>query len=324
MWLRDRLPQDVPQVRSLIYGYDTKLFRSHSFQDLDDIAKWFIASLKEICRSSFSTRSLIFLAHSLGGIVLKRALVLMAQKHNNVSLQNVKGVVFFGVPHKGMEVSHLLAMAEKQPNEDLISSCLTTNSALLPELHKEFEKVTLSINQNIRFVYETLESPLTEASSKLLLERCTLMLMQLSPTGDWVRSKDSYAVLVRKDSSVPAGTPIHHALAVNDDHSNMVKFAEDDPVCQVILSLIYDLSKPDHSQALQAWPLVTANQKEGFAAMSDSFATTRDSLKAFSNVPFPRDPCFVGRQHILAQLESEFADPKSQNWVSLHGLGGIG
>lgn len=167
MWLRDRLPRDVPQLRSLIYGYDTKLFKSRSFQDLDDIARSFIASLKEIRRSLPPARSLFFLAHSLGGIVLKRALVLLGhddQDEERKVLESVKALVFFGVPHKGMEISHFLAMVAKQPNEDLITSTLSPGSAFLPRLDTEFSDIALRFKQNIRFVYETLQSPLTEVS----------------------------------------------------------------------------------------------------------------------------------------------------------------
>lgn len=167
MWLRDRLPQDVPQLRSLIYGYDTKLFKSHSFQDLDDIASSFNTGLREARRSLPPAKPLILLAHSLGGIVLKRALVLLAHEANDEDktiLESVKGLVFFGVPHRGMEISHFLAMVAKQPNEDLISRALSPDSDLLPELHEQFSQIAMRINQNIRFVHETAESQMTEAS----------------------------------------------------------------------------------------------------------------------------------------------------------------
>lgn len=167
MWLRDKLPKDVPKLRSLIYGYDTKLSKSRSFQDLDDIAWSFIASLKEIRRSLPPARSLFFLAHSLGGIVLKRALVLLANGSSDeekIILGSVKGLIFFGVPHRGMKISHFLAMAAKQPNEDLINSTLSPSSTLLPELSKDFSKIASHFNENIRYVYETVQSPLTEVS----------------------------------------------------------------------------------------------------------------------------------------------------------------
>lgn len=55
-----------------------------------------------------------------------------------------------------------------------------------------------------------------------------------------------------------------------------------------------------------------------------SLKPVRGSVRTFSTVPFSKDPGFVGREDILAQLESEFADPISQSWASLYGLGGIG
>ena len=167
MWLRDQLPKDVPNLRSLIYGYDTKLFKSRSFQVLDDNARSFIANLKELRRSLTQAKYLFILAHSLGGIVLKRALVLLANDGDDESrmiLKSVKGLVFFGVPHKGMEISHFLAMVAEQPNEALISETLSRSSTLLPELSKEFSDIASSFNENIRYVYETVESQLTEAS----------------------------------------------------------------------------------------------------------------------------------------------------------------
>lgn len=99
--------------------------------------------------------------------MLKRALVLLACEGNDEQkaiLEAVKGLVFFGVPHRGMEISHLLAMVAKQPNEDLISRTLSPHSALLRELEVQFSEIASRLYQNIRFLYETAESQTTEAS----------------------------------------------------------------------------------------------------------------------------------------------------------------
>lgn len=37
MWLRDALSKDMPQARILIYGYDTSIIGSKSFQGLRDL-----------------------------------------------------------------------------------------------------------------------------------------------------------------------------------------------------------------------------------------------------------------------------------------------
>lgn len=116
---------------------------------------------------------------------------------------------------------------------------------------------------------------------------------------------------MNKDSAVPPGTPAQNAIAVDEDHSNMVKLGEDDPVYKTIKSFIFDLSKTmdDHrSGHLSTIPLISGER----------------GLRTFSTIPFSRDPGFVGRKEVVAELESEFANPLSQYWASLYGLGGIG
>ncbi|KAF8510206.1 hypothetical protein BU17DRAFT_55621 [Hysterangium stoloniferum] len=74
LWLRDFLPQDVPSARILTYGYDayTQSAAALSTQTLDGHAESFLARLASFRRISDTTkRPIIFIAHSLGGIILK-------------------------------------------------------------------------------------------------------------------------------------------------------------------------------------------------------------------------------------------------------------
>ena len=48
MWLRDSLPRDLPGTRVLIYGYDSELVGSKSFQGIEAIASGFVGSLRRI------------------------------------------------------------------------------------------------------------------------------------------------------------------------------------------------------------------------------------------------------------------------------------
>ena len=91
----------------------------------------------------------------------------------------------------------------------------------------------------------------------------------------------------------------------------MVKFGEDDPVYKAIVSFILDLS------------MTTDKQRSGHSSIT-SLVPVQNGVGTFSTIPFSRDPGFIGRKEVLAELESEFANPKSQNWASLYGLGGIG
>jgi hypothetical protein len=48
MWLRDALPRDVSGARIMIYGYDTNLLSSKSFQTLKDLGKNLRDNLRRI------------------------------------------------------------------------------------------------------------------------------------------------------------------------------------------------------------------------------------------------------------------------------------
>ena len=118
-------------------------------------------------------------------------------------------------------------------------------------------------------------------------------------------------MLVNKDSAIPTGTPNDKAIPVNKDHSNMVKFGEGDPVCQTVVSFVFDLSndldiqRDTHVGQIMSMPV-------------------QKNVRTFSTVPFPKDSGFVGREDVLGQLESNIAKPTVKGWASLYGLGGIG
>jgi hypothetical protein len=48
MWLRDSLPNVLPGARILIYGYDTRLESSQSFQNIRNLAGQFRSHIKAI------------------------------------------------------------------------------------------------------------------------------------------------------------------------------------------------------------------------------------------------------------------------------------
>ena len=104
MWIRDALPQRLPGIRFIIYGYETTLKDSESFQTIEDLALTLVSQLKSGGWMMTGARSLLFLAHSLGGVVLKQTMVMLAG-HGAAEKQiiaRVQGAVFFGVPSIGM------------------------------------------------------------------------------------------------------------------------------------------------------------------------------------------------------------------------------
>ena len=163
MWLRDQLPADIPYLRSIIYGYDSSITKSKSFQIIDDLALAFFSRLRSITKPNARARSIVFFTHSLGGIVLKRAITLAANSGQAESdlFNNVRMIFFFGVPNQGMYMSHLLAMVGDQPNEGLVKE-LSNNSDYLSMLDIQFSGLAVFRATRFISVYETKRSRTTK------------------------------------------------------------------------------------------------------------------------------------------------------------------
>lgn len=101
LWLRDLLPEDLPGARIYTYSYPSHVLFSTSKATISDYAQSLLVSLSA-ARVGQERRPIIFIAHSLGGIVLKQALV-SAKFDPNYSplLDNTRAILFFGTPHRG-------------------------------------------------------------------------------------------------------------------------------------------------------------------------------------------------------------------------------
>lgn len=67
---------------------------------------------------------------------------------------STRGILFFGVPHRGMDVSHLLRMAEGQPNLSLLVS-LSKEHQFLRNLDNAFQSIPHLKDSKIVSFYET-------------------------------------------------------------------------------------------------------------------------------------------------------------------------
>ncbi|KAB2580327.1 hypothetical protein DBV05_g1295 [Lasiodiplodia theobromae] len=160
MWLRDALTIDIPMARMMIYGYDTSLVRSISFQNLANLGRALQADLK-IIRNSNRGRPIIFVGHSLGGLVLKEAIIKMKEGNTDEDceiLQSTSAFLFFGVPHEGMAIESLVPLVGDQPNRALLES-LGKNSEVLHRLQDDFKRAFGAVGPKIVSYFETEKSP---------------------------------------------------------------------------------------------------------------------------------------------------------------------
>ena len=159
MWLRDAVPKKFPHMRVLTYGYDSHLPNSESFQTIHNISLAFVNKIRSLGFTEPSTKPMLFLAHSLGGIIVKQAIVQIANTPalGRTFLPKIRRAIFFGVPSKGMLISHLLPMVKHQANEPLIQS-LCESSPYLAKLDEQFHGISLTQRMAIVSVYETRKS----------------------------------------------------------------------------------------------------------------------------------------------------------------------
>ena len=106
-WPKTLLPLEFSRARILTYGYDAYIVRKSvaGSNRLIDHATNFLNDLTtDRARHNASSRALIFVAHSMGGLVCKKA-ILLSRNNPEAHLQGIfnctKGIVFMGTPHKG-------------------------------------------------------------------------------------------------------------------------------------------------------------------------------------------------------------------------------
>lgn len=263
-------------MRVLTYGYDSQLLRSQSFQSIQEISLGLITKMRSVGLGEPSSRPVIFIAHSLGGIVVKEAITCIANSppFEATLMPKIKGVIFFGVPNRGMRISHLLPLVEHQPNEPLVQS-LREGSFYLEHLDARFHGISSMRQIDLVSIYETQKSPTPKVSVYSSDDELCLGFTQLSSDGQW-RKDGAFEILVQMDSAIQRGTRPENRHPIDKDHSNLVKFSENEDDLTAALyffrSLHDSLTSHKYSgidgqtKAKQSLPPNTTTQMSGPAA----------------------------------------------------------
>ncbi|PTB53172.1 hypothetical protein M431DRAFT_509509 [Trichoderma harzianum CBS 226.95] len=211
MWLRDFLPGSIPNARVLTYGYDTKLPGSRSKSSILQLSRKLLESIKTTRDESTKHRPLILIGHSLGGLVVKQALVQASEGSEDdlAVFRSCYAVMFFAVPNRGLDNLNLMSMVKGQPNEDLVRN-LGVESPFLNHLHESFHR-RFTLNSEIICVFETKTTPTIEWNSE---------------TKSWERTGPE-VMMVPQNSAIYAGPneKPYDQLPIEADHSEIVKFS---------------------------------------------------------------------------------------------------
>ena len=145
-WLQDFLPMDIDVPRVMSLDYNAAAAFGNTTAEILDHARSLLGSLiARRINGTEAARPVIFVAHSLGGIIVKQALVIAHAEAEYDSIKdNTKGVFFFATPHRGSDFANygkVLATAatriSNSPAPKLLDA-LKSNSTALSDLTTEF------------------------------------------------------------------------------------------------------------------------------------------------------------------------------------------
>ncbi|KAF4570207.1 hypothetical protein EYR36_010014 [Pleurotus pulmonarius] len=208
MWLRDHLPDEVPTARIMIYGYNANIIDDVSTGRLRTFADTFLERLRYV-REKASQRPLILLAHSMGGLVIKQALLTAntrADGRFNSILNSVRGVIFVGTPHRGGNgvdgakfVANFVRAFNVEVRYDLIKS-LESGSPVLFDLTDDFRQLVAAKGIEIATLFETKK---TRLGSRFLF---------------------GSSIWIVEEQSAILGVTGERKASINADHANLCKF----------------------------------------------------------------------------------------------------
>ncbi|KAI9767544.1 MAG: hypothetical protein M1840_005581 [Geoglossum simile] len=218
-WLRDFLPSQIPTARIMSYGYNSKTAFSKAATDIDDEAKMLLDRIHgERQTEGASKRPIIFVSHSLGGIVVKKVLIIAHERsdHYGRFLNCVQGVVFLGVPHRGSDLAYWGTFAANLlyitqlgfGTNPAFVDALRRNSETLANISEQF--IERGSRLQIRTFYET-----DKLGNKLIVDRDSACL--------------------RLPNEIAVGIPgSNHVSLCRFDHADSQKYA---PVWRAIKAL---------------------------------------------------------------------------------------
>ncbi|MCJ1394890.1 hypothetical protein MMC18_007770 [Xylographa bjoerkii] len=340
LWLKTLLGSDLPQARVWSYGYDSSTHsRSHISRDtFYGHAQTLLGELTLERRYTKTEKlPIIFIAHSLGGLLVKKALVLssLANESNLVHHKYIHlstyAILFFGTPHQGADMISWESLLLK-----VGSIYYHTDDRLLQQLKSDSEPIEQGLGE------------FANIASKILMK----YFYESFPTP--MKAGGSMTV-IKKSSAVPPSIDVE-AIDTRRNHISMVKFGSaSEALYKTIikhLSLMLEHAPSAIEQNWAKWERSQANDTYSRTAQvkySSSYkeaenksvpsivenspaslnSTEQKRARPNPDVRLVTTPNtkFIGRKHELDEIH-ESLDPKSHDHIqvscAIYGLGGVG
>ncbi|KAF3025139.1 hypothetical protein E8E14_014701 [Neopestalotiopsis sp. 37M] len=226
-WPKALLPLNLPRARILTYGYDSRpidTFSMVSSNCLQNHANNFLSALAtNRSADEIKNRPIIFVAHSMGGLICQDMLVASRcspEIHLQRIVESTAGVMFLGTPHSGSALALYaerlakLIGAFKKTNPRIIG-VLRRDSEVLARIQTQFHLMLKARQQDgeypiaITCYYEELPFPgIGEVSN-------------FYPTENILFDLSDHVQVVPQSSAVLHG---YTSIGIHSHHKDMVRF----------------------------------------------------------------------------------------------------
>ncbi|RAH45013.1 LipA and NB-ARC domain protein [Aspergillus brunneoviolaceus CBS 621.78] len=281
-WPADLLPEVLgpSRVRILTYGYNANVtaFTDGASKDrLHNHAETLASGLAANRNlRNCSERPIIFVCHSLGGLVVKRTLI-YCRSVNNEKIQHLRsiyvstyGILFLGTPHNGSDVAKWGALLQNicsavMPKKFMESSphlvkALKTNNETLQNINSLFADITSRFH--IYFFHETLSSDV----------------------------KGTRELIVDESSAAPYMEGVER-MGIEADHSHMCKFDDEgSPGYEAVAEALLRYSRDAPATIHERW----IEEGKARRLMKETIAR-----EMFGNGISAPDLRTIGRPHML-------------------------
>jgi len=216
-WPRDLLPKELDgRARILVYGYDADVVAwggsgGVGKDMIHNHAERLVATLVANRRRQHAEeRPIVFVAHSLGGLVVKRALIYSSAVRAGTRTERLRsiflstyGILFLGTPHHGSNVAFWGSYLEK------------IAGVVLP---KRFVDSAPQLVEALKSNSETLVN-IDRGFSSIMTEFHLYFFHEAKKTD----MKGTLQFIVEEDSAAPTLPDVERA-SIDADHSHICKF----------------------------------------------------------------------------------------------------
>ncbi|KAI6080516.1 hypothetical protein F4821DRAFT_55383 [Hypoxylon rubiginosum] len=288
-WLKDldMLPAVVPNTRVTVYSYESRWHANAPKTRLELCGEALVRSLHHF-RSQTLDRPIIFVAHSLGGLVVLHGLLYTDRTEEfNYLPRNTVGFAALGTPFRG---STMQSLAEKVA---WLMTLAGSHDGIIRELEQDNKHITDKVHA------------FSQLRNKMDLPICCFIELYNSDYGKRFGIPGLVRGMVVDEES--AHIPGWDRVGLNADHFKLNKF-----------------SGPSDGSFIA----VSNEIRKMFVGRGSVLKRRKsDTEKSHFMVPFGCNKNFVGRESILQQLLEKISPSTDQDdcqRTALEGLGGIG